>query len=187
MTAQPIRFGIVVLSLVAVGDAQAARQPLVATFEGRVASVTPSGDNEVGDPSDAGKPSKHDGKASKHEMDDAQQSPCALQSGSILACAMTLESEEATCSPVRESDCEFSVEVPLEHEADVAGLFFVQDDDASEDPGRGEAEAELIDEQEGAPVCNDDVFRVDEVNVDFAQAAPSADSIDKIVDACAES
>ena len=185
---RPIRLGIVFLALVAFGDARAAQQPPVATFEGRVASVTPAGDNEVGDPSDASKRSKHDGKASKHEKDDAKQSPCALQSGSILACGTTLESEEApTCSPVRESDCEFSVEVPLEEEADVAGLFFVQDDDGSEAPDRDEAEAELIDEQEGAPVCNDDVFRVDEVNVDFAQAAPSADSIGKIVDACAES
>ena len=184
---QPIRLGIVVLSLVVVGDSRAA-QPPVATFEGRVASVTPSGDNQVGDPSDASKRSKHEGKTSKHEKDDAKQSPCALQSGSILACATTLEGEEEpTCSPVRESDCEFSVEVPLEQEADVAGLFFVQDDDGSEEPDRDEAEAELIDEQKGAPVCNDDVFRVDEVNVDFAQAAPSADSIEKIVDTCTES
>ena len=185
---QPIRLGIVVLSLVVAGDARAAQQPPVATFEGRVASVTPSGDNQVGDPSDASKRSKHDGKASKHEKDDAKQSPCALQSGSVLACATTLENDDApTCTPVREADCEFSVEVPLEQEADVAGLFFVQDDDGSEDPDRDEAEAELIDEQEGAPVCTDDVFRVDEVNVDFAQAAPSADSIEKIVDTCAAS
>jgi hypothetical protein len=106
----------------------------------------------------------------------------------VLACATTLESDTPpTCRPLEESSCDFSLELPLREAGAMVGLFFVQDDDGSGEADGAERVAKLIDEKQGAPLCNGDVVRVEDVAVDFAEAAPSAAAIHKLVDACGDS
>jgi hypothetical protein len=180
-------------------EAESSSERLSVTFEGHVASITPFGDTHVKEshPSN-GRRERGDDEV-EHESDNAERAgrrqsdrgshaSCALTSGDVLVCATALfEEAPPICAPIDESTCDFSLELPMENETAISSLFFVQDDDGSQEPDPTERVATLIDEEEGAPVCGGDVVRCEDVDIDFAEAAPSAASIYKSSDVCAQS
>ena len=183
---------VVVAFFVATASGVGAAPPApTVTLEGHVASVTPAGDVHVRE--NQGTIHQNPRALAAHEENDNweksrsdRRSGCELTTGNVLACATSAGGDTPPTCTELDRQCDFSIELPVGESA-VTGLVFVQDENEDGIPDGPDPVAALIDADEGAQVCSGDVVRADDVDIDFAEAAPSAAAIAKVTDTCASS